>query len=88
MLDLLRALSLLLQPSVPLAIPLQLPLKAQSRSDHEVVALVDSHPLRIRYSQFLSLCFPCAVFKMRMKTVEPYSPAILQNDTACENGTV
>ena len=65
MLDLLRALSLLLQRPVPLAIPLQLPLKAQSRSDHEVVALVDSHPLRIRCSQFSRFAFPCAVFKMR-----------------------
>ena len=35
-------------------------------------------------SLILSLCFPCAVFKMRMKTAEPLSPSILQNDTACE----
>jgi len=36
-----------------------------SCSDHELVAFVDTQPVRFRCSLILSLCFPCAVFKMR-----------------------
>jgi hypothetical protein len=46
-------------------------LRAMSRSDHEALAFVDTHVLRIRCSLILSLCFPCAVFKMRIRILEP-----------------
>ena len=66
----------------------RLPVQAPGRSDHEVIMLVDTQPLRFRCSLILSLCFPCAVFKMRIRTVGLITPAILQNDTACEIRTV
>jgi hypothetical protein len=88
MLDLLRARCPFAQLPVPLAIPLPLPLQSPKplRSRSNCVCRHAFAP----YSSFsiLSLCFPCAVFKMRIKTVEPFSPAILQNDTACESRTI